>query len=148
MFLAGRSEFCQGNVDQWIMRQDFCLKSWSLFTMCLNSFYRVIPWLSKINPHPVSGGKNRNPSPLNTTHWANRQFECGVKSLQILQSKCSVFSLIVCPSLDIQEEMHQEDGRRHVSLIACRNNVCPGILPGICLNKQASYIEKHTENFT
>lgn len=45
------------------------------------------------------------------------------------QVKCSVLSLIVCPSLDIQEEMHQEDGRRRVSLKACHNTVHPGMLP-------------------
>ena len=50
-----------------ITRQDFCLKCWSHLDMCLNSFYKVIPGLSKTNPHPVLGGKNRSPTPLNTT---------------------------------------------------------------------------------
>lgn len=72
--------FCQGEAFSatvmWInsiMRQDFCLKFWSHLNVCLNSFYKVIPGLSKINPHPVLGGKNRNLSPLNTTHCANPQ---------------------------------------------------------------------------
>lgn len=89
-------------------------------------------------------GGNRNPSPFNTTHCANQQLRCDMKSLQISQSKCSVFSLIVCPSLDIQEEMHQEDGKSHVSLKACHSSVCPGMLPRICVNKQALYINKYT----
>lgn len=40
-----------------IMRQGFCLKCWSHLDMCLNSFYKVILGLSKINPYPVLGGK-------------------------------------------------------------------------------------------
>lgn len=93
---------------------------------------------------PRLEGGNRNPSPFNTTHCANQQLQCDMKSLQILQSKRSVFSLIVCPSLDIQEEMHQEDGKSHVSLKACHSSVCPGMLPRICVNKQALYINKYT----